>query len=105
MYSQHLIKQVDHERKICHASTVSNHKVCIRSNSDLLLVVRNANESTWKAETCGSLSLRPASPTCRVLSQPVLHRETLSQNKTKGKKCKNQNVFGKSGVKIGIVVF
>jgi hypothetical protein len=44
--------------------------------------------STWEAEAGGFLSSRPAWSTEQVPGHPGLHRETLSQNKTKQNKTK-----------------
>jgi len=45
------------------------------------LVVQGLDPSTWEAEAGGSLSLRPAWSTQWVPGEPVLYRETPSQNK------------------------
>jgi hypothetical protein len=47
------------------------------------VVAHAFNPSTWEAEAGGFLSSRPAWSTKRVPGQPGLHRETLSQKKTK----------------------
>jgi hypothetical protein len=52
------------------------------------VVLHAFNPSTWEAEAGGFLSLRPAWSTKQVPGQPGLHRETLSQNKTKQNKTK-----------------
>jgi hypothetical protein len=54
------------------------------------VTVHNFNLSTQKAEASGSMSLRPAWSTERVLGQPRLYRETLSQ-KNKNKIQPNNN--------------
>ena len=46
-----------------------------------VVVAHAFNPSTWVAEEGGFLSSRPAWSTEWVPGQPVLHRETLSQEK------------------------
>jgi hypothetical protein len=52
------------------------------------VVAHNFNLNTWEAEAGRFLSLRPAWSTEWVPEQPGLHRETLSENKTKQNKTK-----------------
>ena len=54
------------------------------------MVAHAFSPSTWEAEAGRILSSRPAWSTEWIPGQPLLHRETLSQNKQTKKKIKNQ---------------
>ena len=47
------------------------------------MVAHAFNTSTWEAEACGSLCLRPAWFVEQVSRQPHPHRDTLSHTKRK----------------------